>query len=65
MHEDTRETEPILSEIKNGWAALGDGWAVHGRTKDEALQKYYEAEVKHREIEQRPLKRFEWGAEEH
>jgi hypothetical protein len=55
MDEDTRRTEPILSEIKNGWAALGHGWAVHGRTKEEALQKYYEAEAKHREINQRPF----------
>jgi hypothetical protein len=55
MDEDTRRTEPILSEIKNGWAALGPGWAVHGRTKEEALQKYYEAEAKHPEIDQRPF----------
>jgi hypothetical protein len=55
MEEDARTTDPILSEIKNGWAALGHGWAVHGRTKEEALQKYYEAEAKHREIDQRPF----------
>lgn len=61
MVEDARVTEPILSEIKNGWAAFGDGWAVHGHTKEDALQKYYEAEAKHREIAQRPLRRFERG----
>jgi hypothetical protein len=46
-------TEPILTPIKNGWAARGKGWAVHGRTKEEATQKYYEAEARHREIDQR------------
>lgn len=46
-------TEPVLTPIKNGWAASGEGWAVHGRTKEEAIQKYYEAEAQHREIDQR------------
>jgi hypothetical protein len=55
MDADTSASDPILTEIKNGWAALGKGWAVHGRTKEEALQKYYEAEAKHHEIDQRPF----------
>jgi hypothetical protein len=50
--EDTR-TEPVLTPIKNGWAARGKGWAVHGRTKEEAIQNYYEAEERRREINQR------------
>jgi hypothetical protein len=55
MDEDARVPEPILMEIKNGWAALSHRWGVHGRTKEEALQKYYEAEAKHREIDERPF----------
>jgi hypothetical protein len=55
MDESIPVADPILTEIKNGWAALGDGWAVHGRTKEEAIQKYYEAEARHREIDQRPF----------
>jgi hypothetical protein len=49
------KTEPILTPIKNGWAARGLGWAVHGRSKEEAVEKYYEAEARHREIDQRPF----------
>jgi hypothetical protein len=36
--------KPELSEIKNGWAARGDGWTVRGATPEEALQRYREAE---------------------
>ncbi len=46
---------PVLAPIKNGWAALGDGWAVHGRTQEEALENYHKAEERHREIDARPL----------
>ncbi len=47
--------EPKLAPIKNGWAALGDGWAVHGHTPEEAIQKFHEAEQLHREIDARSL----------
>lgn len=47
--------EPILTPIKNGWAAHGKGWAVHGSTREEALQKFSDAEQRHREIDARPL----------
>ena len=47
-------TQPRLGEIKGGWAAYGDGWAVHGATKEEALKRYREAEERHREIDARP-----------
>lgn len=33
---------PIIEEIKAGWAAKGDGWAVHASTKEEAVKKYQE-----------------------
>jgi hypothetical protein len=55
MGDDTGVPEPIIMKIKNGWAALSYRWGVHGRTQEEALQKYYEAEAKHREIDERPF----------
>lgn len=40
--------------IKNGWAALsGEGWAVHGASKDEAVRRYHRAIERHREIDTR------------
>jgi hypothetical protein len=45
-----------LEPIKAGWAARGEGWAVHAPTKEEAERKYLEAERQHREIEERSLK---------
>ncbi len=52
LHE---RKEPVLVPIKNGWAALGDGWAVHGHTREEALENFRKAEEKHREIDARPV----------
>lgn len=44
-------TLPILQPIYGGrWAAHGDGWAVHGATKEEALENYRKAEQRHREL---------------
>ncbi len=34
----------ITEEIKNGWAARGNGWAVHAPTEEEAINKYTERE---------------------
>lgn len=48
-------SEPRLERIKGGWAARGDGWAVHGATQDEALERYQEAVRRHEEIDRRPL----------
>ena len=42
--------QPILIPIVNGWSAHGDGWAVHGRTQEEAVKNFYEAEQRRREI---------------
>jgi hypothetical protein len=47
-------SEPRLSEIVNGWAAIGDGWAVRGATREEAVRKFREAEERHRRIMARP-----------
>jgi hypothetical protein len=52
---------PILRPIKNGWAALGRGWAVHAATEEEARRLFEEAARKHDEImrrdDPRPLHR--------
>lgn len=45
-----------LRPIKNGWAAVGTGWAVHGETEDEAVRLYHEAIERHKEIDARPIK---------
>ena len=47
---------PEFYEIKGGWAArsVNGGWAVHGRTKDEAAAKFAAAVRKHAEIAARP-----------
>ena len=44
----------ILEEIKNGWAAHGDGWAVHAPTRDEAILRFAEAERRHERIAKQP-----------
>ena len=46
---------PKLEPIKNGWAARGDGWAVHAPTQEEAITRFREAEQRHREIDARPF----------
>jgi len=50
---------PQLYEVKGGWHARGDGWSVFGRTREEAIKRYEEAERRHREIDARPLF-YEW-----
>ena len=45
--------EPKLTKIKNGWAAVGDSWAVFGATQEEALKKFADAEERHKEIARR------------
>ena len=39
-----------LTEIKGGWAAIGRGWAVFGGTREEALERFRQAEMKRAEI---------------
>jgi hypothetical protein len=43
-----------ITPIKNGWAAFGDGWAVHGATQQEALARYWERVAKYQEIAAHP-----------
>lgn len=50
--------------IKNGWAALsGEGWAVHGASKDDAVRRYHEAVERHREIDTRSSRLARKGRE--
>ena len=51
--------EPRLVEVKNGWAAVGDYWAVFGNTVEDATSKFREAERKHEEIANRHLPQYE------
>jgi hypothetical protein len=44
-----------LEQIHGGWAAVGDGWAVFGSSKEEATLRFEEAERKHSEIDARPI----------
>jgi len=48
-------SEPNLSELKSGWIARGDGWAVRAETKEEAIRLFHEREDKYREIDARPF----------
>jgi len=45
--------EPRLVKVKNGWAAVGDYWAVFGNTEEDAVSKFRKAEQKHEEIAKR------------
>jgi len=55
MNHSTETNKLALTPIKNGWAAHGDGWAVHAPTPEEAIQKFLEAEQRHREIDKLPF----------
>ncbi len=51
MEERQQEKrEPLVTQSFNGWDAHGNGWAVHGATKEEALENYWKAEQRRREI---------------
>ncbi len=49
-----KEEEPHLRQIQGGWAASGKGWAVHGATQDEAIQRFQAAVEQHKVIAARP-----------
>ena len=46
---------PSLLKIKSGWLAKARGWAVEGPTKQAAIRAYRAAELRHREIDARPI----------
>lgn len=45
--------EPKFVQVVNGWHAEADSWAVFGHTREEAFNKFREAERKHKEIMER------------
>ena len=47
-------SEPKIDKVKAGWAALGEGWAVHAPTREAAIEKYKERERFYRELIARP-----------
>ncbi len=50
MDELQEAQEPRLVEIYRGWQAHGDGWAVYGATREEAIENYWKAVQRHKEI---------------
>ena len=48
------EKRPQLVQIKGGWAAHGDGWAVHAPTREGAIKRFHEAEKVHEKIRRQP-----------
>ena len=55
MKYDQEQMQPIVKPIKNGWAAYGDGWAVHASTFEGAVQRFREAVCRHQEIDKLPF----------
>jgi hypothetical protein len=49
------DEDPHIVPITCGFAAYGDGWAVHGQSPDEALRNFRAAQARHAAIDQRPL----------
>lgn len=44
----------IFKQTASGWMAYGQGWAVHGSTREEAARLFKEAVERHLEILRRP-----------
>lgn len=54
------ERQPLdLKPVRGGWAAFGNGWAVHGKSEEEALHLYHEAVKRHREMDARTVETSE------
>ena len=49
-------TDPRIQPVREGWAAVGHGWAVFASSPDAAIEKYQQAERVHREIEAQPVR---------
>lgn len=54
MSQDINKHVPQLLEIKGGWLAMGEGWAVQATSKDEAVKKFHERKLFYKEIMKRP-----------
>jgi hypothetical protein len=52
-----------LERVREGWAAIGDGWAVFAPSKEEAEARFIEAERKHEEIDARAATSSEYAAQ--
>ena len=50
MEKQQETQEPMLTQTFNGWDAHGDGWAVHGATREEAIENYWKAVQRRQEI---------------
>ena len=44
-----------ISEVKDGWAVYGEGWAVHAPTKEEAIKKFRERTKFREQLSKLPL----------
>ena len=44
-----------LNRVKGGWAAHGEGWAVHAPTQEEARAKHKERVAFYRELATKPF----------
>ena len=40
-----------LVQVRVGWAAVGDSWAVFGATQEEAIERFGEAEERHKRLD--------------
>jgi hypothetical protein len=47
------DEEPLLAKVREGWAAVGNGWAVFAPTPREVRGKYKSAQALHAEIRAR------------
>ena len=47
------QIEPRLVPVKEGWAAVGNGWAVFARSRDSAVAAFEMATRKHEELADR------------
>ncbi len=45
-----RIAKPKVVSVRAGWAAIGDGWAVFAKSRDEALAAFAAATRKHEEL---------------
>jgi hypothetical protein len=50
MEAQQETQEPRLVQIYDGWQAHGDGWAVYGATREDAIENYWKAVKRHQEI---------------
>ena len=51
LPEQPREVKKIAS----GWAAFGDGWAVHAPTRESVLKEYKDRVKFYKELSKRPM----------